>query len=79
MCCLHLSNQGSRFNFFRTQRHGDTDLFIKNIRETTDSGKGMALCLCVSVFQRKGCYQVFGLFPHLSVESVPELYWPPLF
>lgn len=32
----------------------------------------MALCLCVSVFQRKGCYQVFGLFPHLSVESVPE-------
>ena len=37
----------------------------------------MALCLCVSVFQRKGCYQVFGLFPHLSVESVPELYWSP--
>ena len=36
--------------------HRDTEWFIKNVRETTDLGKGMALCLCASVFQRKtGC------------------------
>ena len=28
-------------------RPKNTELLIKNVRETTDSGEGMALCLCV--------------------------------
>ena len=40
----------------RTQRHRGAEVsIIKDVRENTDLGKGMALCLCVSVFLRKGC------------------------
>ena len=51
-------------------RPKNTELLIKSVRETTDLGKGMALYLCVSVFQRKGCNQVFGLTPYMAELNV---------
>ena len=79
MCCLHLSNQGSRFNFFGTQRHGDTELFIKNIREATDLVKGR-LCVFVSLCSKKrdairfsDCFLIYPWNPCLNLYLAPSV------
>ena len=40
-------------NLFWEHRDTETQSLYKNVRETTGLGKGMVLCFCVSVFQRK--------------------------
>ena len=40
------------YNLFLEHRDTKTQSYLK-VRETTNLGKGMALCLRVSVFQRK--------------------------